>query len=125
MAAGLAIAALLLALGGVYAIAAVSVAERAREAGIRAALGASPRDLLKLILGEGILTAVSGGLAGCVCAWGVASVVGAQLFGVSTADAVVVIPAVAIELVVAAVAATLPPARRAAAADPLIAMRTE
>ena len=125
MAAGLALAALVLALAGVYAIAAVSVAERAREAGVRAALGASPRDLLTLILGEGMLTAVAGGLAGCVCAWGVASVVRAQLFGVTTADVAAVIPLAAIALMVSAVAATLPPARRAAGADPLIAMRTD
>ncbi|HEX5214623.1 MAG TPA: ADOP family duplicated permease [Vicinamibacterales bacterium] len=125
MAAGLALAALVLALAGVYAIAAVSVAERAREAGVRAALGASPRDLLRLILGEGIWTAVIGGFAGCLCAWGVATVVRAQLFGVTTADVAAVIPLAAIALMTSAVAATLPPARRAAGADPLIAMRTE
>jgi len=71
------------------------------------------------------LTAAIGGLAGCACAWGVASVVRAQLFGVTTADVAAVIPLAAVALVTSAVAATLPPARRAAAADPLIAMRND
>ena len=125
LSAGLASAAVLLALIGIYAVAAAFVAERRQEIGIRAALGAGRGDLLRLVFVEGLQTAVLGAGAGVAAAAGVAQLLGAQLFGVGGADALIVVPGVCAAVLLAAVAAVLPAARRAAAADPLIAMRAD
>jgi predicted permease len=122
---GLALTAVALALAGVYAIVAISVAERTREIGIRAALGAAPGDLLRLVLREGAWTAILGGVIGSLGALGASRLIQSQLFNVSSPDVAIVIWLVALALVVAAVAATIPPARRAARADPLMAIRPE
>jgi hypothetical protein len=124
-AAALAGASLLLAILGVCAMASASVAERAHEIGVRAALGARPRDLLTLVLGEAALTACIGGLAGAAASFGVARLLTAQIFGVRSLEAMLLIPVVTAALVALAVAATIPQARRAAAADPLAAIRGE
>ena len=120
-AAGLALTAVALAIAGLYAIVAISVAERTREIGIRAA----PGDLLRRVLREGAWTAILGGMVGSAGALGASRLIQAQLFNVSSPDVAVVICLVALGLVGAAVAATIPPARRAARADPLTAMRPE
>jgi putative ABC transport system permease protein len=125
MALGLALTALLLALAGAYATTAVSVAERTREVGVRAALGAAPRDLVLLVLRDGLWTTAAGAVAGSLGAVAAARLVSAHLFGAQASDAIVVIPAVAIAVGAAAVAATIPAALRAAAVDPLIAMRAD
>ena len=125
LAAGLSLTALLLALVGVYAVAAASVAERTKEIGIRAALGARPGDLLRLIAREGIVTATAGAVAGLAASVAAARLIHAQLFGVRASETAVVIAVSCLVLFCAAVAATLPAARRAAAADPLVAMRAE
>jgi predicted permease len=125
LAAGLALAAVVLALAGIYAIVAVSVAERTREIGIRAALGARPGDLGRLVLREGASTAICGGAIGSVFAVGASRLVQSDLFHVSSLDIAVVIWLVALALIAAAVAATIPCARRAALSDPLAAIRPE
>ena len=118
-------AAVLLAVIGVYAAASAAVAERTREMGIRAALGAAPSGLRRLVLREGAVVAAAGAAAGIAGSVMAARLLSAQLFGVAGSDVVVLIPAVTMLLVIVAVAAVLPAALRAARIDPLIAIRTE
>jgi hypothetical protein len=118
-------AAVLLALIGVYAAASAAVAERTRELGIRAALGAAPSGLRRLVLRDGAIVAAAGaagGVAGSIIA---ARLLAAQLFGVAIGDAALLIPAIASVLVFVTMAAVLPAACRAARIDPLIAIRAE
>ena len=116
---------MLLALTGVYAVAAASVAERSREIGVRAALGAAPLDLFRLIARESASTAAWGSLAGLLASLIVVRLLRTQLFGVDASDAMWLIPAVAIGVLAAAAAAAIPPGRRAASVDPLVAMRVD
>jgi hypothetical protein len=125
LAIALAGAGLLLALVGVYAVAAAALSERTREIGVRAALGAAPRELFRLIFAEGAWTATVGGLVGVVAAALVAGTLRAHLFGARPSDVYWVIPGVFIAVVVALGLAAVPAARRAAAADPVAAMRAE
>jgi predicted permease len=125
LAGGLALCAVLLALVGTYAVAAASVAERTREIGIRAALGAAPAALVRMVMAEGLWTAVAGGATGIAVALAAGRVLAAQLFGVRTPDLLVVVPAVCGLVFCAAMFAVLPAARRAARADPLLVMRAE
>ena len=88
VAVGLAGAGLLLALIGVYAVTAASVAERTREIGVRAALGAAPRHLLQLIAGEGSRPAVWGAIGGALVSAAVARLLTPHLFEVGLQDAI-------------------------------------
>ena len=125
VAVGLAFAGVLLALTGVYAVAAASVAERAKEIGVRAALGATPRDLFRLVARESAASAAFGSIAGIAGSLLVVRVLRAQLFGVQQADAAWLIPAVAIAVLAAATCAAIPPGKRAASVDPLVAIRVD
>jgi predicted permease len=125
VAVGLAGAGVLLALIGVYAVAAASVAERAKEIGVRAALGAAPVDLFRLIARESLSTAAWGSLAGLFGSLIVVRLLRSQLFGVDPADAMWLVPIVAAAVLSAAAGAAVPPGRRAASVDPLIAIRSE
>jgi hypothetical protein len=125
LAGGLAFASLLLALIGVYGVTAASVAERRREIGVRAALGAAPRDLRRLVLGEGAIMAAAGGMAGLAGSGVAARLLGSTLFGVQRSDVGLVVVAVAMLVLLVAVAAVYPAARRASLADPLEALRGE
>lgn len=116
-------AGLLLALIGVYAVSAASVSERSKEIGVRAALGAAPRDLFGLIAGEGAMTAVAGGAVGAAGSFLVIRLLETQLFGVRPSDAAWLIPLVALAVFAAAVFAAIPPARRAASIDPVVVIR--
>ena len=120
---GLAAMALFLALAGVYAVTAASVVDRGREIGIRAALGASPRDLLRGVLREGLTTAAVGAIVGVAGASLAARLVSAQMYDARSGDASVVIAGAAIAVILAGIAATLPSAMRAAAADPLAVIK--
>ena len=113
-----------LAVAGLHAVVAASVAARARELGVRSALGASPRALRALVLGEGGGVALAGlavGLAGALAA---ARLVGAELHGVSPTDPAT-LAAAAAALLLACAAATLAPARRAARTDPAGVLRAD
>jgi putative ABC transport system permease protein len=123
--AGLSFGGVLLALLGVYAVAAAAVSERTREIGVRAALGASPGQLFGLMLSEGAWMAAAGGAAGIMAAAIAARVMRSQLFGVAGRDAFWVIPVVAAAVLAAMLLAAVPAARRAAHADPLEALRAE
>ncbi|MGA7255314.1 MAG: ABC transporter permease [Terracidiphilus sp.] len=119
-----ALVALVLAGTGIYAILANSVAERAREMGVRAALGASRGDLVVLVLRRGLALAGLGvvlGLGGAALA---SRAVASLLFGTSSLDPLTY-AAVATLLLAVAVIACLVPARRAALVDPLEALRSE
>jgi ABC-type antimicrobial peptide transport system permease subunit len=116
--------ALLIAALGVYAVTANAVAQRTREFGIRAALGATRADLLRHVGGEMVLVVSGGVLAGAALAWAASRVMGGLVYGVDVHDpgTFALSPLV---LVVAALAATLIPARRAARVQPVEVMRAE
>ncbi|MEZ5291085.1 MAG: ABC transporter permease [Vicinamibacterales bacterium] len=125
VAAGLALAGLLLALAGVAAVSASSAASRHREMGVRAALGASPGDLFRMMLGESAVTVIAGTAAGTVGAFITGRLLASRAFGVADADLVTLVPLVAGLLAAAGVMAAVPAARAAATTDPLEAMRAE
>jgi predicted permease len=121
---GFAVVALLMGLIGLYGVIAFSVSQRGREIGIRMALGAEPRSVRLLILREGARLALVGiaiGLAGAVAA---AQALRGLLFGVRSWDVATLGPVAAI-LALAALAATFLPAGRAAAVNPVDALRSE
>jgi predicted permease len=109
---------------GVYGVLSESVAQRTRELGIRLALGAHARDLMKLVMGHALkLTGI--GLAIAVpISFAVSRVMANVIFGVVTADVAVVV-GFALLLVVVAIVAAYFPARRALRIDPMIALRYE
>ena len=99
-----------------------SAKQRTREIGVRVAFGASERDVLRLILGQGLVVALAGiglGLAGAIA---VTSVVSAYLVGVSATDPITFAGVPALLLAVAIVASFVP-ARRASRVDPNVALR--
>jgi len=109
---------------GIYGVVAYSVAQRTREVGIRMALGAQKRDILKLILVKGLaLIAWGTGLGLIGCYW-LSRLVSNQLYGVSANDPATLIVVAAL-LAGVALLATYLPARRATKVDPLVALRYE
>ncbi len=115
---------LLLAMVGLYGVIAYSVNQRTRELGVRIALGASRANVLVMVLGDGLRLAAFGVVVGLALAAGVTRIIAGFLFDVSALDAVTFV-ATALLLVVVAVLATYIPARRAAALDPMTALRSE
>jgi putative ABC transport system permease protein len=116
--------ALALACIGLYGVVAYNVARRQREIGIRSAMGAQRRDVLRLILWDGLALILPGLGGGVVCAVVAGRAMSALLFEVDPSDAGTVAIAAAV-LLMAALAACMIPARRAAALDPLVALRRE
>jgi putative ABC transport system permease protein len=114
--------ALLLAAVGLYGVIAYAVSQRTTELGVRVALGATGNRISRMIIGEGLAMSMIGVVVGLVISAGLTRVLASLLFGVQPNDPVTFI-AVAIALVVVAITASYLPARRAARADPLIAMR--
>jgi putative ABC transport system permease protein len=117
-------AALLLAMVGVYAVAAFAVAARTREIGIRLALGASRREVIELVLRNAL-----GPVLGALGVGGVAAVVAAPavsglLFGITPRDLVSLTMSITV-LATAALVATWLPARRASRVDPIVALRID
>lgn len=123
-ASGLGALALLLACTGVYGVVAFAVSRRTREIGIRIALGAAKRDVLRLILWQGLRPVLIGAVIGLALAIGAARVLRAMLFGVSTADPIAFAGMAAI-LMLVALAATLFPARAALQVEPVVALRQD
>ena len=113
---------LLLAAIGLNGVISYAVARRTNEIGIRMALGASRRGILRATLGDSLMLVAIGVVIGVPAALGVARLLEARLFGVGSSDAIVLGGAVAIMIAVTAVAAFLP-ARRASSIDPLVALR--
>jgi putative ABC transport system permease protein len=116
--------ALLLAVIGVYGVMSYAVSARTREIGIRVALGADGRRVMRLVLGESARLAAIGGVVGVAAALGVARLIRSLVFDIAPTDPGVMAFAAAV-LIASALAAALPPARRAAGVDPIIALRNE
>jgi putative ABC transport system permease protein len=116
--------ALLLTAIGIYGVMAYSVAQRQHEIGIRMALGAQKRDVLRLVVGGGMRLTALGVLIGIAAALALTRLLGNLLYGVPAFDGLT-FGAVALLLVAIALAACWLPARRATAVSPLVALRTE
>ena len=116
--------ALLLAALGIYAVLAFSVAQRTQEIGVRVALGAQPRDILRGVLQQGLRLAGLGAAIGVAGAFGLSQLLASLLFGVSATDPLTLFAAVAVLLAVAAAACFIP-ARRAMKVDPMVALHYE
>jgi putative ABC transport system permease protein len=119
--AGFAALALLLAAIGIYGVLAQSVVQRTHEIGIRMAVGAQMRDVLKLILGHGMTLVALGIVTGIAGALGVTRLMTNLLFGVNAADPLT-FAAISLLLAFVALLACYLPARRAAKLDPMIAL---
>ncbi|MFN2566660.1 MAG: ADOP family duplicated permease [Gemmatimonadaceae bacterium] len=115
---------LVLAATGLYAVLAYGVAQRLREFGVRMALGARAADLVRLVVRHGLLLVAIGVAVGLGLAVVAGRLVASFLFGLSPADPLT-LAAVPLILVAAALLASVVPARRAAAADPMASLRAE
>lgn len=122
--AGFAVIALLLATIGIYGVTSHAVSQRTQEVGIRMAMGADRRDVLKMMLAQHLQPAMIGLAAGLLGAVGLSRFLQSLLFGVSPTDPLTLV-FVALALLTVAAVACFVPARRATRVDPLIALRAD
>jgi putative ABC transport system permease protein len=122
--AGFAVLGTVLALVGIYGVMSLSVNSRSREIAIRMAIGAQHRDVLRLVLAEGLKLIAVGVVVGIAAALALGRVLKAYLFGVSPADPLTII-LVATLFVTVALLACFVPARRATRTDPVTALRCD
>jgi predicted permease len=118
------ILALVLACIGLYGLLSYEVSRRTREIGIRMALGAQRRGVLKLIVGQGTMLAISGALLGIAVTLGVTRYLKSMLFDIEANDPATIV-GVTVLLILVAIAACYIPARRAMRVNPMVALRYE
>ena len=116
--------ALVLGIVGLYGVIAYSVSQRTHEIGIRVALGAQAKDVLGLVVGQGMMMALIGVAIGIGGALGLTRFLSGFLYGVKTTDPLTFV-SVALVLVAVALIASYIPARRAMKVDAMVALRYE
>jgi putative ABC transport system permease protein len=116
--------ALSLAAVGVYAVMAFSVSQRTREIGVRMALGANSRDVMRLVLRQGVRLGIAGAIVGVVSAFFLRRIMASFLFGLSANDPLVMSIVPCLMVLVILMACWLP-GRRATRIDPMVALRYE
>ncbi len=116
--------AFIMAIAGLYSLVSYSVARRTHEIGIRMAVGASSRDILITVLRQGLTLAVIGVCLGLPVVLGVGNILRSEMFGLDSADPIVLVGTSLLVIDVAVLAAWIP-ARRAAQTDPMVALRYE
>jgi putative ABC transport system permease protein len=116
--------ALVLSAVGIYGVMNYTVNQRKHEIGIRMAIGAQPSDILKMVVGQGMLLALIGVLIGVVAAFFLGRVIEMLLFGVSGRDLMTFV-GLPVVLILVSLLSSYVPARRATRVDPMIALRAE
>jgi len=116
--------ALVLATIGIYGVVAFAVERRAHEMGVRMAVGAQPRDVLRMVVGQGLRLGFIGVLIGVAGASAIGRIIASMLYNTGTGDPTTYLTVSIIFLGIAIVASYFP-ARRAARLDPMVALRWE
>jgi predicted permease len=114
----------LLAAVGLYGVISYTMAQRTNEIGIRMALGAEPRFVLRMVLGQGLLLALAGTAVGLAASFAMTGILRTMLYGVKPSDPLTLVAVAAAVITVSLIACYIP-ARRAMRIDPMVALRYE